>query len=219
MLFVNIYVSGWKRAQKKFSTVYGLRKFYRRKFVRHWIKRQNMKWVKSSANYQLWSSGLSHLWSLQKRTRSGNRTRTRTGLRNMIWANTRISILRKHKFPGVMSWCFRIFSHIFFYEDTSHMLYNVSSHLFLTEGPITSLSNWQLNSPRRELLKGTNSRRVDEDAVLLGEHKHGRAGGQLCPSPPWETRSTRERWHSGKFCTLCLKSPCSHMQWKKTVSY
>ena len=161
------------------------------------------------------AQGLSHLWSLQKMTRSGNRTRTRTRLRNVLWANTRISTLRKHKFHDVMSWCFRIFPHIFLYEDTFHMLYNVPSHLFLSEGPITSLSNCQLDSPRREHLKGTKARRVDEDAVLLGEHKHGRAGGKLSPSPPWDTRSTRERWHSGKFCTLYLESPCSHKQWKK----
>ena len=70
------------------------------------------------------------------------------------------------------------------------MLYNVPSHLFLTEGPITSLSNCQLDSPQRELLKGTKARRVDKDAVLLGEHKLGRAGCQLCPSPPWVARST-----------------------------
>ena len=114
-----------------------------------------------------------------------------------------------------MSWCFRIFPHVFLYEDTFHMLYNVPSHLFLTEGPITSLSNCQLDSPQRELLKGTKARQVDEDAVLLGEHKHGRAGGQLCPSPPWDTRSTRERWHSRKFCTLYLKSPCSHKAGRK----
>ena len=214
MLLGNIYVSGWKRAQKKFSTVYGFWKSYRRKFVRHLIKRQNIKRVKRSANYQFFSLGAAHLWSLQKRTWSGNRTRTRTGLRNMIWANTRISTLRKHKFHDVMSWCFRIFPHIFLYEDTFHMLYNVPSHLFLTEGPITSLSNCQLDSPQREHLKGTKARRVDKDAVLLGEHKHGRAGGQLCPSPPWDSRSTRKRWHSRKFCTLYLKSTCNHKQWK-----
>ena len=71
------------------------------------------------------AQGLSHLWSLQKMTRSGNRTRTRTRLRNVLWANTRISTLRKHKFHDVMTWCFRIFPHIFLYEDTFHMLYNV----------------------------------------------------------------------------------------------
>ena len=149
------------------------------------------------------AQGLSHLWSLQKMTRSGNRTRTRTRLRNVLWANTRISTLRKHKFHDVRSWCFRIFPHIFLYEDTFHMLYNVPCHLFLSEGPITSLSNCQLDSPRREHLKGTKARRVDEDAVLLGEHKHGRAGGKLSPSPPWDPRSTRERWHSENFarCT------------------
>ena len=92
------------------------------------------------------------------------------------------------------------------------MLYNVPSHLFLSESPITILSNCQLDSPQREHLKGTKARRVEEDAVLLGEDKHGRACGQLCPSPPWDTRSTRERWHSGKFCTLYLKSPCGHKQ-------
>ena len=110
MLLGNIYVSGWKRAQKKFSTVYGFWKSYRRKFVRHLIKRQNIKRVKRSANYQFFSLGAAHLWSLQKRTWSGNRTRTRTGLRNTIWANTRISILRKHKFHVVFVMVLSYFS-------------------------------------------------------------------------------------------------------------